>query len=158
MWPAEAASLTWVYLACFALSVVSALVPWFNGEVLLLTFAASVPSRGALVPLVLAATAGQMAGKCVLYFLARAATARRSAHTVERLGAWRQRLEARPVRALVLVFVSSAIGVPPFYVVTLLAGTLHIGFRGFVGMGTAGRLVRFGALALVPAFALHLAG
>ena len=51
---------------------------------------------------------------------------------------------------MLLVLVSSAIGVPPFFLVTLAAGAVGVNFRRFVIAGTIGRLMRFGSLALLP--------
>jgi membrane protein YqaA with SNARE-associated domain len=45
------------------------------------------------------------------------------------------------------VFTSAAVGLPPFYGVSLAAGALGMRTRSFVLSGAAGRLVRFGVLA-----------
>ena len=148
----------WVQSSCFGLSVVSALVPWVNAEAILLAFAASARSRHGLVALVLVTTAGQMLGKWILYCVSRGASRRQMRGHDARVDRWRRRLERSPRRALALVFVSSAVGVPPFYVVTMVAGICRIGVAGFLGAGTAGRLVRFGALVAVPRLALSALG
>ncbi len=95
-----------------------------------------------------------MIGKCALYYGARAAARHRADEPDRRVERWRRRLEASPRGALALVFVSSVVGVPPFYLVTMLAGACRLGFAGFVGAGTAGRLVRFAALVALPRLAL----
>jgi membrane protein YqaA with SNARE-associated domain len=144
----------WIHASCFGLSIVSALVPWVNAEAILLAFTASARSWAQLGLLVLVATAGQMIGKCVLYSAARTAARRQPRRVDGRVERWRHRLESSPRSALMLVFVSSAAGVPPFYVMTMLAGACRLGFAGFVSAGTAGRLIRFGALVAVPRLAL----
>ncbi|HKV98965.1 MAG TPA: VTT domain-containing protein [Vicinamibacterales bacterium] len=136
-------------LSCFGLTVLSAIVPWVNAEVIVLAFVALAhsPAQAALV--VIVATAGQMAGKCVVFWAGRRGE-RRYARASELAARWRDRLTARPWSAVLLVLVSSAIGVPPFFLVTLAAGAVGVNFRRFVIAGTIGRLMRFGSLALLP--------
>ena len=141
----------WALGSCFVLSIVSALVPWVNAEVILLGFAAAADSTTQLVALVGVVTAGQMIGKCLLYFVARRA-AGIPRHADRAASRWRHRLESLRRAPLTLVFVSSAVGVPPFFLVTVLAGALRVGFGGFVTAGTLGRLLRFAGLVAVPRF------
>jgi membrane protein YqaA with SNARE-associated domain len=137
-------------LGCFGLTFVSAILPWVNAEIIVLSLPLLAPSPGALAGLVLVATAGQMTGKCLVYgagrkggrFIperARAATRR-----------WGDLLRANPRRTVFLLLASSVVGVPPFYVMSLVAGALEMRFSVFLIAGTVGRLARFGTLALVP--------
>jgi membrane protein YqaA with SNARE-associated domain len=144
-----------LYGLCFALSIVSALVPWVNGEVLLLSFSALARSPFDLGCLVLLASAGQMAGKCALYWAGRGALRLRFDCAGRVVASWRERFISSPSKHLSLVFVSSALGIPPFYVITVLAGAFRIGFGQFVGVGMCGRLVRFGTLVFIPRLALQ---
>jgi membrane protein YqaA with SNARE-associated domain len=41
-------------------------------------------------------------------------------------------------------------GFPPFYVVSLLAGTFRVNLAAFFLVGLAGRFIRFAVLALFP--------
>jgi membrane protein YqaA with SNARE-associated domain len=143
-----------LYGLCFALSIVSALVPWVNGEVLLLSFSALARSPFDLVCLVLLASAGQMAGKCALYWAGRGTLRFRLDRASRMVASWRERFNRAPSKHLCLVFISSALGIPPFYVISVLAGVFRIGFGQFVGVGLCGRLVRFGTLAFIPRLAL----
>ncbi len=147
---------TGLYFGCFGLSIVSALVPWVNGEVLLLALAALAHSPGDLVILVLLASGGQMAGKCVLYWAGRGTVRFQASRIHQVVNSWRERFEQSPSKLLALVFISSAVGIPPFYVITLLAGAFRIKFGPFIGIGLCGRLVRFGTLVAIPQFALRL--
>ncbi len=61
-----------------------------------------------------------------------------------------------PSKLLMLVFISSAVGIAPFYAITILAGAFRIKFAPFLGVGACGRLVRFGLLVFVPQIALHM--
>jgi membrane protein YqaA with SNARE-associated domain len=138
------------YFWCFLLSIVSALVPWVNGEIILLSLTALARSPWARTGLVLSACTGQMAGKCILYWAGKGVIPLKSGRVKETLSVWKGRLERSPSRMLSLVFVSSAVGIPPFYVVTILAGALRVRFGPFFAVGACGRLVRFGTLAFVP--------
>jgi membrane protein YqaA with SNARE-associated domain len=146
----------WTALGCFALTLLSALVPWVNAEVIVLSLPAVAASGTELVLLLLVATAGQMSGKCVLYWIARRGGARLSEGRVAAaIARWRVRIERRPSSPVALVLLSSAVGIPPFYVITLMAGALRVGFWPFLAAGTCGRLVRFGALIYVPHLVVH---
>jgi len=146
------------YLLCFMLSIVSALVPWVNGEVILLSLTALAHSHWSRVFLVLSASAGQMAGKCVLYWAGKGIIPLKSCRLKEIVAAWKSRIEQSPAKLLSLVFVSSAVGIPPFYVITILAGALRVRFGPFFTLGTCGRLVRFGVLAFLPWIVLKWIG
>jgi membrane protein YqaA with SNARE-associated domain len=147
----ESTALAQTCLWCFALTVASAVFPWVNAELIVLSLPAFASSKAALLVLVLVATAGQMTGKCVLYWTGRKSDSVLARRRVGKaLQKWRERLEARPVRAMMLVLLSSLTGLPPFYVMTLVAGALKMNFPVYLVAGTTGRLVRFGALVTIP--------
>jgi membrane protein YqaA with SNARE-associated domain len=146
--------LPWLVLSYYGLAVASAVFPWINAEVLVLSLPAVAPSRPALILLVLIATAGQMTGKCFLYWAGRKGKGALPGRAGKALMRWTERLEARPSRAVALVLVSSVVGLPPFYVMTLLAGALRMNFLVYLMAGTTGRLVRFGVLVMLPQLAL----
>jgi membrane protein YqaA with SNARE-associated domain len=70
---------------CFALTAVSAVVPWVNAEIVLLSFTATASSQAAMAVLVVVATAGQMTGKLALYAAGRQGS-RAPSPRVARLG------------------------------------------------------------------------
>jgi len=148
--------LPWLVLSYFGLAVASAVFPWVNAEVIVLSLPAVAPSRAALILLVLIATAGQMTGKCFLYWAGRKGNKVLPGRAGQILTKWRDRLEARPSKAVALVLISSVVGLPPFYLMTLLAGALRMNFLVYLTAGTAGRLVRFGVLVTLPQLALSL--
>ena len=135
--------------ACFALTVMSAVAPWINAEIVLLSFTTAAASPAMTAALVLVATAGQMTGKMALYAAGYRGSRAPSERMARILGTWRPRCEANPWRADWLVLVSSTIGIPPFIATSLLAGALRMRITRFVVAGSIGRLVRFGALAAV---------
>jgi membrane protein YqaA with SNARE-associated domain len=145
-----------MYISCFALSIVSALLPWVNCELLLLSLAALVGSPRELVCLVLLTSIGQMTGKCALYWAGRGTMRFRGSRVSRTTASWRERFERSSSRPLTFVFVSSALGIPPFYVTTILAGAIRLQFGRFVGVGLCGRLVRFGLIVFIPQLAIRL--
>ena len=136
-------------LGCFGLTVVSAIVPWVNAEIIVLSFVALAHSPAQLALVVVVATAGQMVGKSAVFWAGRRGERWRG-HKGELSLRWQQRLTAKPWRAAALVLLSSIVGVPPFFLVTLAAGAAGVNFRSFLVAGTVGRLVRFGAIAFLP--------
>lgn len=145
-----------LYLACFGLSIVSALVPWVNGEALLLSFAVWAPTPFALGGMVALASLGQMVGKCVLYWGGRGSLRVQKGRVAQLIISWNERLTSSPGRTSLVIFISSAVGIPPFYVITILAGGLHLSFGRFVSIGLCGRVVRFSLLVLIPRLVLAL--
>jgi membrane protein YqaA with SNARE-associated domain len=137
-------------LSCFSLSILSALMPWVNGEVLLLSLSAFAPSRYALALLVILTSAGQMTGKCILYWASRGVIPIKKGRLGKSLNSWKERFERSPSKVMGIVFISALSGIPPFYVITLLSGALRLRFGRFLAVGTIGRLLHFGVLVLIP--------
>ena len=142
--------LGWASVCCFGLTVASAVFPWMNAEIIVLALPAVAHSRLALIGLVVVATAGQMTGKCLVYWAGRGSSRLSSPKIVRTLDRWRERFRRSRSSPMALVLLSSAVGIPPFFVVTAMAGALKLNFPRFVLAGTIGRLVRFSALVFVP--------
>ena len=139
-------------LGVCAASVASALVPLINIEAILA--AAVLSSPGAMVPLVLAATVGQMAGKVLWYWggmnldRARWVGKHLEKPRVEAtLELWHARAEGRPWFTAGLMLVSATIGIPPYAVTAVLAGVLRVPMWIFLVTGLVGRGLRFWAVA-----------
>lgn len=138
--------------------VASAVVPWVNAEILLLSMMPFVRSWADAAVLVVVATTGQITGKIGIYWLGRVAgsTGRGGSRRLGAVERWHGRMTRRPGSAASLLFLSATVGVPPFYVLTALAGVLRVRFVVFLVAGTVGRLLHFGLIA-APAFALAAA-
>ncbi|MEQ1870685.1 MAG: VTT domain-containing protein [Vicinamibacterales bacterium] len=145
-----AAPLWTVAAGYYGAAVVSAVAPWVNGEVLMLSAVPLAGSRTRLAALVIAVSAGQMTGKTIAYWLSRRSTRARSPRLQRALDRWQARFEARPWAALATTFVSALVGIPPFFIVSMLAGTLRVAFGQFLAVGTVGRLIHFALVAFVP--------
>jgi membrane protein YqaA with SNARE-associated domain len=137
-----------ILLALLGSSVASALVPVVNAEALVLVAAAAVPHR--LAPIVaIVAAIGQMAGKVVLYRGGRGVGARASARSGKAAG-MAARFRDRPGALTLLYFVSAVVGIPPFYLMSVVAGIATVPLGVFLILGFLGRFLRFYALAVVP--------
>lgn len=142
----------WVAAGYYTLAVLSAVLPWVNAELVMLSavpLAGSFLQLGALVGVV---TAGQMTGKAAMYWIGRYTSRPPGPRLQTILGRWQERLERCPRSALGVTFVSSIVGIPPFYVVAMAAGALNMAFSRFLAVGVLGRLIHFGVVAFVPHF------
>jgi membrane protein YqaA with SNARE-associated domain len=147
-------NVSWMPAVYYALAVVSAVVPWANAEVLMLS---AVPLTGSpmhLGVLVVAVTLGQMTGKSVMYWASRHAAYPRGRRLQSVIDRGREHFHRHPRGALGVMLVSALMGLPPFYLVVLAAGALNIAFIRFFVVGFAGRLAHFALVAFVP----HLIG
>src|SRR5215470_8616993 len=111
-------SLAWPILWCFCLTIASAIFPWINAEIIVLTLRTVSPSNNALILIVVAATAGQMIGKSILYFAGRKgerALPLKATRVIQKWSGW---LESHRSGAMRLILVSAITGLPPFYAMT----------------------------------------
>jgi len=143
-------------LWCFCLTVASAIFPWVNAEIIVLALRAGSPSKYAIFLLVIAATAGQMTGKSMLYFAGRKGEQALPSKVARLMQKWRRWLEAHPSGAHGLVLISAITGLPPFYAMTLVAGAVKMKFAHYLLVGTTGRLIHFAAVAYLPGLALSV--
>jgi len=89
-----------------------------------------------------------MAGKCVVYFAGRRGARIGPSRMAERLARWQALAASSPSSAFAIVAFSFVVGIPPFYVMSVIAGAAGMNLGWFLAAGTAGRLMRFSALAL----------
>lgn len=140
-----------IYAGTLVIGVLSGLVPVVNGElyligVVLLTKQHVLPA----IVLALVVAIGQMIAKIILYKAAAGATVlgkdsrlgRRILRARGKVADWRD-------KPLAITFVSAVFGLPPFYLVTLLAAVLGVRFRAFLILGIIGRTIRFVAITLI---------
>lgn len=140
------------------MGVGSAFVPLLNAEAYVAAAVAGSP--GLIIPIVIALTMGQTAGKLALFEAARRGSHR--FHSSSRFkaltsGRWATRIQnalREPRTALPMVFISAGLGLPPLAVVSVAAGAAGQSRRGFALMCLAGRALRFTALATPIALAV----
>ena len=145
----------WACLSCFLLTVASAVFPWMSAEIVVLALPAVARSPLSLAALVVTATAGQMTGKCLVYWTGRGSSGATSPRVKRSIDRWHERFTRGRWSPMGLVFLSSAVGFPSFFVVTAMAGAVKLNFSRFMLAGTVGRLLRFGALVFVPQLVVH---
>ena len=94
-------------------TAISGIIPLINAEILVVAAAASAPTVG--VPLIAAAsTVGQMSTKTMLFIVARWAPSRLPRKAQRALAKVSRAVEARGGVAGSLVFMSAAVGLPPY--------------------------------------------
>lgn len=146
---------TW--FATLGLSVVSALVPVVNAELLLLGAVALAPREWA-IPLALASALGQIAGKVLMYYVGRGALrlpgerARRAVAKAEAQLTKHQGMENA------VYFSSALLGFPPYYLVAVASGVVHYPLPRFILLGFVGRFLRFAVVALFPGWVKGMLG
>jgi membrane protein YqaA with SNARE-associated domain len=131
--------------ATIAIATAGSALPFSPIEPYLLALPAAAP-KGWLVPLVLLAIAGHMVGKALLYYASRNAARSIPQRYEGRVEAARRGLLGSQPIQFATIAASSVAGVPPFYVVTVLCGALHVPAAAFLILATIGRAVRFAAL------------
>jgi membrane protein YqaA with SNARE-associated domain len=137
----------------FLLALLAGFVPFISVELALIAYAATHGSTGLLLALAVAAAAGMMIGKSCFFLGGRSASEwneRRSSPRRLRLPRFLSPATGKPQVAAATVFVSAATGVPPFAVVSPLAGGWRLRLSSFLVVGFAGKSARFAGIVLVP--------
>ncbi len=139
-------------LSTFGVCCISALVPLVNAEAYLAGIGVIVDS-GDVWALSVVAALGQMTGKAVWYQVGRSSLqwpwVRRktqSARWQQRYQAWQDRTQGHPGLTGLLLFTSAIVGLPPFALVSVLAGQLRVPFGLFLITGLVGRTARFATI------------
>ena len=141
----------------FLLALVASFVPLFSVELALIVSAAAGTSIGLLLAQIAVAATGQMIGKSFYFVGGRTAfrVCECREHAGPRgLGARLLGFVTRKARkrsvAAATVFVSASTGLPPFALVSALAGGWRIRLSSFFVVGFAGKSARFAGVLLVP--------
>jgi membrane protein YqaA with SNARE-associated domain len=136
-------------LTILVLAFTSALVPVVNIEAYLAVRSA-VTEVDAVWALALVAAAGQMVGKLIWYQIGASSLGwgwvRRKIEkpkVAASLELWRTRTHQRPVLTGSLVLVSAVVGLPPFAILSVVAGQLRMSLTLFICLGLVGRWLRF---------------
>jgi len=139
----------------FALTVffgmVSSVVPVFNMETYIVV--AYARSDATALQLAFIGSVGQNIGKLVWYFVCRESLdigwLKRRLETPKRQAQfqrWSDFVQNRPGVSGLVTFVSALVGVPPFFVMAMIAGTLRMNVFVFFLSGIAGRTLFFWAI------------
>ena len=141
-----------IYVAMFAIAVVSGIFPIVNSEVALVGATLATGSLPTALTLAVLMAIGQSISHGTLFFAGRGianATSKR-----------REKLEAKLTKAralvarwgdkwLLMIAAAALFGIPPMILVALAAGALGgVRYRALVAIGLTGRMLRFVAIAL----------
>lgn len=135
-------------ITTFGVTTAGGFIPIFNTELYLLAVTAAAPAA-VRVPVVVMATLGQMTGKTLMYGAGRGLINLPLGRHAERVARVQARLEGARWPGLFL-FWSAVTGFPPFFIVSLLCGTVRFPFATFLAIGLAGRAIRFSAVVFFP--------
>ena len=139
-----------IYAGTFVICFLSGLIPVISAEVYVVAVLALAGSPALAVAVTLLAALGQMVAKGVTFYSAQGLLSLPLGRYQAKLDRARGRVERWKQKPLLVTFISSSVGLPPFYIVSLLAGALEIRFWPFMAVGFAGRVLRFGVIALIP--------
>ncbi|MBX6364212.1 MAG: hypothetical protein IRZ00_10130 [Gemmatimonadetes bacterium] len=138
-----------VCLSSFGGSLAGSVVPIISSEAILFGLAATAPAALA-TPILLLGVLGQMVGKTAFFLAGRGVFRLPRGKRWERVTDVAARLERHRRLAGVILFASALAGVPPFFLMPVACGMIGLSLPLFLVLGTAGRLVRFGAIVYFP--------
>ena len=138
-----------LYLASMVVGFSSALIPVINVEAYLLLIGYLVHDSRLSVLLILV-TFFHLLGKTVLYLVGRGSLRLNLFNLEERVERARKKYKIVRIGSLWTILISALTGIPPFYVITILAGTMKIKLWQFFSLGLFGRLIRFSILLYLP--------
>lgn len=144
----ELLSVAGIYGGTFLFCAMSGIVPLMNSELFML-YLGSTASRSQFPALIVLAALGQMSAKVALYYAGRGVLTLPLGRN-QAVEALRVRLSASGRAAGAVTFVSALTGLPSFYAISVIAGTLGWPFGRFLAWGTTGRILRFSVLLFLP--------
>ncbi|HEV8055934.1 MAG TPA: hypothetical protein VGP51_05560 [Nocardioidaceae bacterium] len=139
-------------LTTLGICFVSALFPLVNAEAYMSALAVTSDDRAVWL-LAITAGVGQMGGKIIWYQVGRSSLnwrwVRRKIDSVTwqaRLTRWQGRVQGNRWSVAAFLATSAFFGLPPFAIISVLAGQLKVPFALFCATGLAGRILRFAAI------------
>jgi membrane protein YqaA with SNARE-associated domain len=138
-----------VVLGTFAFCACSAMIPVLHAEAYLVAASLLAPPE-LRWPLIIAAASGQMLGKVGMYYAGRGVRLIPGERMQRRIRLATERYRDTAQLGGGLVFLSAASGIPPFYLISVAAGTLTFPIMPFIILGFLGRFLRFTAAVFLP--------
>lgn len=139
-------------LGTLGYSILGSVVPLFNVEAYLVLIAAAIP-ESAIIPVAIAAGAGQAAGKVIWYHASlRSMSMPWMQRRLEkpkfkaRYERWHKVVNGHPLAGAGLTFASGLVGVPPLLVMGVLGGALRMNQVIFFGAIFLGRALQSWAI------------
>lgn len=143
-----------VYAGSFVVGFVSGLVPFINSE-LYLVAVSPIVARHSLIPIALLTAVGQMVAKTIIFYAGRGVFKINMGKLEGRIEAVQKKFSEWENKVDLLIFGSATIGLPPFYVVSFVAGALDLHFLRFLVAGLLGRSIRFAVIVYFPQVVLR---
>ena len=143
-----------IYLASLVVGFVSGLVPVVNSEVYLL-LVSPMATKPQLAPIAFLSAVGQMIAKTLLFYVGRGALKIPIGKHQDKIDKVHEKFAQWENRAGLLMLLSAAVGFPPFYAVSVVAGSMKMHVMKFVIVGLIGRTIRFGAIVYFPQFVMR---
>ena len=138
-----------ICISTFLASLAGSFLPFGSTEVMVVSAAALTPPQ-LMLPLALLAAAGQMVAKAAVYVAGRGIQRLPQGRFANRIQELAQRAQRWRNTSSLCLLSSAAIGLPPFYLVSIAAGTLRVPFGRFLLLGLCGRVLRFAVLTGLP--------
>jgi len=145
----ELVTIAGIYAGTFLFCALSGIVPLMNSELFILYLGATA-NHSQFPALIVLAALGQMSAKVLLYYAGRGVLKLPPGRGQARVEALRARLSTSGQAAGGVTFVSALTGLPSFYAISVIAGTLGWPFSRFLAWGTVGRILRFSVLLFLP--------
>ena len=140
-----------IYGGTFVVCIIAGLVPVINAEVFLIGRSAwALHSPWQIPGVVVCAAAGQMVAKTIFYFAAMGVLELPTGKKRAKIEKFRATMDRWQDKKTWVILASSILGLPPFYIVSLLAGAMRMKLAPFIALGFTGRVIRFSAVLAVP--------
>lgn len=138
-----------IYGATLIVAIASGFIPVINIEIYLVAVVLLTKSLPLAVLLGVIAAVGQMVAKIGIYKASRAGANLAKPDPKGKLARAREVMAKWKDKPHLLTFVSASTGIPPFFIVSIVAGILQLPFVAFLVVGTLGRTIRFVTIAVL---------
>ncbi len=138
-----------LYLASVIVGFSSALIPLINIEAYLLLLGVLLKDSR-LYFLLFLLTLTHLSGKMLLYYIGRGSLKLNLFDLEKRIESAQAKYKMVRIGSLWTLLASALVGMPPFYVVTIVSGTMKIKVWQFFSIGFMGRLIRFSVILFLP--------
>ena len=146
------------HLSLYAVALVSfftGFLPTIGIEVYLAYTALKVKLFAVLISIAFVAAISQMLSKTIIYGMgAKGGKILPNKHR-DKLLTWQEKINQGSAQQRSVIMLSALTGLPPFYLINIICGTLRTSFNNFFWLGLAGTFIRFSVIAFVPAVAIH---
>ncbi len=141
-----------IYFGTLIVAFICGFIPIASSELFLVAAYLFLP-KGSVFPviaIILLMVLGQMIAKSIFYFAGKGIIKisvkknnKKFRKAIKKFKKWENKLGA-------LIFLSAAIGVPPFYITSFLCGSFKINYFKFLLFGSLGWIIRFSAILVFP--------